>query len=299
MINHSFGSIDQLKSNLSATALGMMGSGWVWLVCDQTLNYVGFLASYGPGTVLVRSREQRHPAGLTNSPLRRKDFPILGETREDKSGRHPFPSAPRYSRPFPTSPSSGTTGRVPLAQPSSPNRTLMQSSLSLSPLSIAFHRQNISTPRFSQSPLPLPPLERLSKRNSTASFDPTKEETPEENATEPPPSEAASQVFKDMLRRPTLSGADFAGAPFGGWDTERWRGKDDDIFPLLCISVQEHAWMAGGYGVWGKEEYLRRYWSVVDWGKVSETFRHWGSLSVGGPTSPYPEPSQQLLDDVS
>jgi len=33
--------------------------------------------------------------------------------------------------------------------------------------------------------------------------------------------------------------------------------------------------MSAGLGVWGKEEYLRRFWSVVDWGNVSDVYRLW------------------------
>lgn len=45
------------------------------------------------------------------------------------------------------------------------------------------------------------------------------------------------------------------------------------IQPLFCLSIHEHAWMAAGYGVWGKEEYLKRFWSVLDWGKVDASFK--------------------------
>ncbi|KAI1793016.1 Manganese/iron superoxide dismutase [Ganoderma leucocontextum] len=44
------------------------------------------------------------------------------------------------------------------------------------------------------------------------------------------------------------------------------------LFPLLCVSVHEHAWVGAGYGVWGKEEYMRRFWSVVDWAKVVKVY---------------------------
>ncbi|KAF8342337.1 Manganese/iron superoxide dismutase [Cantharellus anzutake] len=44
--------------------------------------------------------------------------------------------------------------------------------------------------------------------------------------------------------------------------------------PLFCISLHEHAWMTD-YGLWGKEEYLKRFWNVLDWEKVSQTFDHW------------------------
>jgi Fe-Mn family superoxide dismutase len=36
--------------------------------------------------------------------------------------------------------------------------------------------------------------------------------------------------------------------------------------------VHEHAWLSAGYGIWGKEEYLKRFWTVLDWKKVSDAF---------------------------
>ena len=44
------------------------------------------------------------------------------------------------------------------------------------------------------------------------------------------------------------------------------------LFPLLCVSVHERAWVSAGYGVWGKEEYMKLFWSVVDWHKVNNVF---------------------------
>ncbi|KNZ71712.1 Putative 37S ribosomal protein S26A, mitochondrial [Termitomyces sp. J132] len=44
------------------------------------------------------------------------------------------------------------------------------------------------------------------------------------------------------------------------------------LFPLFCISVNEHAWMAAGYGVWGKEAWLKEFWTVLDWKKVSQAY---------------------------
>ncbi|KAG8904022.1 hypothetical protein FRB99_002364 [Tulasnella sp. 403] len=57
-INDAFGDLSQLKSTFSAAATGMFGSGWVWLVCDRS-GRLAVVATYGPGTVLVRSREHR------------------------------------------------------------------------------------------------------------------------------------------------------------------------------------------------------------------------------------------------
>lgn len=47
----------------------------------------------------------------------------------------------------------------------------------------------------------------------------------------------------------------------------------DVLYPLFCISLHEHAWMSAGYGVWGKEEWLKHFWPVLDWHKVSENYR--------------------------
>ncbi|KZT74522.1 manganese and iron superoxide dismutase [Daedalea quercina L-15889] len=41
--------------------------------------------------------------------------------------------------------------------------------------------------------------------------------------------------------------------------------------PLFCVSVHEHAWMLG-YGVWGKEEYMKRFWTVLDWAEVARRY---------------------------
>jgi superoxide dismutase, Fe-Mn family len=44
------------------------------------------------------------------------------------------------------------------------------------------------------------------------------------------------------------------------------------LYPLFCVSVHEHAWMAGGYGVWGKERYLERFWTCLDWEAVRDAY---------------------------
>lgn len=41
----------------------------------------------------------------------------------------------------------------------------------------------------------------------------------------------------------------------------------DRLTPLFCVSVHEHAWLQD-YGVWGKEEYLTRFWDSLHWGRV-------------------------------
>ncbi|KAI9453199.1 hypothetical protein BJY52DRAFT_1153344 [Lactarius psammicola] len=44
------------------------------------------------------------------------------------------------------------------------------------------------------------------------------------------------------------------------------------LYPLFCVSVHEHAWMAAGYGVWGMETYLDRFWTCLDWAAVRDAY---------------------------
>jgi Fe-Mn family superoxide dismutase len=46
----------------------------------------------------------------------------------------------------------------------------------------------------------------------------------------------------------------------------------ETLYPLFCVSVHEHAWMAAGYGVWGRETYLERFWSCLDWAAVRDSY---------------------------
>lgn len=43
------------------------------------------------------------------------------------------------------------------------------------------------------------------------------------------------------------------------------------IYPLFCVSVHEHCWLLD-HGIWGKEKYMKEFWSVVDWEQVVHRF---------------------------
>ncbi|KAF9027026.1 hypothetical protein BDZ89DRAFT_1015918 [Hymenopellis radicata] len=50
---------------------------------------------------------------------------------------------------------------------------------------------------------------------------------------------------------------------------------DDDhaaVWPLFCVPVHEHLWLTAGYGVWGQEKWMQKFWSVLDWEKVSARY---------------------------
>lgn len=48
---------------------------------------------------------------------------------------------------------------------------------------------------------------------------------------------------------------------------DRHESMGEELFPLLCVSVHERDWLPD-YGMWGKEEYLMRFWECVDWARV-------------------------------
>ncbi|KAG6849633.1 hypothetical protein H0H93_006756 [Arthromyces matolae] len=37
-----------------------------------------------------------------------------------------------------------------------------------------------------------------------------------------------------------------------------------ELYPLFCLPIYEHMWMSAGFGVWGKEEWLKEFWSCRD-----------------------------------
>lgn len=196
-----FGELSQLKSTFSAAAMGMINSGWVWLVCDET-GEMEIVATFGAGTLLVRSRQH----------LRTAEMPILGEPLES-----------RY------------LGQVAARPKASPNNQAYRSSSASSPT----------------SGLSAPSVDR------------------------PPPAHSRS-----MRSYAKANGNDTPGiynnvplTPSGQATTTQATSKSGVILtPLLCCSVYEHAWVGTGYGVWGKEEYLKRFWTVVNWDRVNVSY---------------------------
>ena len=79
-----------------------------------------------------------------------------------------------------------------------------------------------------------------------------------------------------------LYGRDVDGEAFDGdVPTADFDKIGTHLYPLFCLSVHEHAWLTAGYGVWGKEEYLKRFWTVLDWKKVSDAFNLFAPRRTG------------------
>ena len=86
-----------------------------------------------------------------------------------------------------------------------------------------------------------------------------------------------ANLWSDGLYAGTGAGADAGSANGGVLGTPDGSSSDLDslgrtLYPLFCVSVHEHAWMAAGYGVWGKEKYLERFWTCLDWAAVRDAY---------------------------
>jgi len=65
-IADQFGSLPQFKLAVSSAAMGMVSSGWVWVVKDEH-GRLGVVPTYGAGTVLVQQRRQCGPSDLVTA----------------------------------------------------------------------------------------------------------------------------------------------------------------------------------------------------------------------------------------
>jgi len=97
----------------------------------------------------------------------------------------------------------------------------------------------------------------------------------------PPPLAPKEQQARSMSSPNLFSPSTGKGRPSYLFTTNSFLHDDTRgvvLNPLLCISVNEHAWLSSGYGIWGKKEYLRRFWSAVDWEQVTKNFNYWRRL---------------------
>lgn len=194
MIREDFGSLEQLKSTVSAAAMGLSGSGWIWVAVDGRAT-MGVIPTFGAGTLLVRSRGRVLPSS----------DPILGESDSP-------------SKTYTTSPHQSTPS-------------------------------GLNTPQ----------------STATRGFH-------------------TSARVENMFggKAVGLYGRDIDGEAFEGEvPTADFDKVGTHLYPLFCLSVHEHAWLTAGYGIWGKEEYLKRFWTVLDWKKVSDTFELFALRRVG------------------
>ncbi|EIN10327.1 hypothetical protein PUNSTDRAFT_50985 [Punctularia strigosozonata HHB-11173 SS5] len=209
-----------------------MSSGYVWLVTDKT-GELGVLPTFAAGTMLVRAREQR--------------FYLNGASASFRS----MVETPDQS--FPTS---------------SEEKDADADDFNFE----GDRRQPTPTPT------PTPPFGTTTDTAPTSPTSGISHEAAPFNPSSPSRQFSTSAVARQsaMYSRPpsiysgVINPTDYLNNP----ETEKQEldSVGEDLFPLFCVSVNEHAWMAGGYGVWGQEEYLKRFWTVLDWAKVSQAY---------------------------
>lgn len=68
-------------------------------------------------------------------------------------------------------------------------------------------------------------------------------------------------------------------SPHGPQDSGDLTTLGEYIYPLFCISVHEHCWLFD-HGIWGKEKYLKEFWTVVDWNQVVKRFETFTTTSI-------------------
>ena len=197
-IRQDFGSLEQLKSTVSAAAMGMSSSGWIWVAVDGRAT-MGVIPTFGAGTLLVRSRGR---------VLQSVD-PVLGENYPTPEKPTPLPHQPTPPSPAPgshASPSTATRGFHTSARVESVYGGKAVGLYGLDPEGEAFEGE-----------VPMADFEKIGTH----------------------------------------------------------------LYPLFCLSVHEHCWLTAGYGIWGKEEYLKRFWTVLDWKKVSDAFHLFAPRRTG------------------
>lgn len=67
--------------------------------------------------------------------------------------------------------------------------------------------------------------------------------------------------------------------PHGPQDSRDLTTLGEYIYPLFCISVHEHCWLLD-HGIWGKEKYLKEFWTVVDWSQVIKRFETFTTTTI-------------------
>ncbi|KAF9268277.1 hypothetical protein L218DRAFT_893210 [Marasmius fiardii PR-910] len=245
-IRSQHGSLAQLKSTFSSAALGMFTSGFVWLVTDVSGN-IAVLPTFGPGTLLVRSRTYMAPTF---------DSELGHDMLQSMRGQMPSPDDP-YAKEF-----------VQEMQQYATETEAEDGSSTSTPPSTPTQKQPLP------GVLPSSPASGVSTSTSTSSSSPT--------GTQPPHTRGFHTSLITQLP-PLNPPNNYEPADIYHNNSTPTRGSKrtdlylmgEKLYPLLCVSVHEHAWMSAGFGVWGKEEWLKKFWSVVNWDKVSRNYQYY------------------------
>ncbi|KAI0296058.1 hypothetical protein B0F90DRAFT_1811359 [Multifurca ochricompacta] len=245
VIASQMGSLEDLKTYMTAAATGMLSnSGFVWLVTDA-LGRLGVIATYGAGTLLVDERKQAiAPDGTELGAIYQ-----AAQVGENGSVRHGQSSHPPSS-----SPTSG------IAHPSPPPHT--ETPL---PGTVRAFSTSTRTSKANNHANGGGVVRPVNVWSDTHSFTNTA-------STGAGASSGSGSVYGSGYGSGYGAGRRGGGGLFGASETPSLDTIGRTLYPLFCVSVNEHAWMAAGYGVWGKEKYLERFWTCLDWAAVRDAY---------------------------
>ncbi|KAK0206193.1 manganese superoxide dismutase [Desarmillaria ectypa] len=238
-ITDQYGSIAQLKSTFSAATLGMFSSGYIWLVTDSA-GRMAIIPTFGAGTLLVRSRQYKAPMDdLKDLDLRRDEL-VPGEPFYDEYVKEVDAEWDRLAK----------------------EDELTEEGAQLMTEAEQEELEDMYKPR---------PNEQSEAFAPVSTFKPPYKKPWQPGEREYHTSARTLAITDPSSRQsPNSFSEDFSDRLDPGKDDINNLG--DVLYPLFCVSVHEHAWMSAGYGVWGKEEWMKKFWSVLDWAKVSDTY---------------------------
>jgi len=238
-IREQHGTLAQLKSAVSAAAMGMFTNGNIWFVTDAAGN-TGVLPTFGPGTLLIRSRSYIGHASWYDT-LEQAIFTTPGEAHFDPS----LAVDPLDPNPKPTSTPPGASPQ----SPTSGVRGTLDGELPKGLRGLRFMHTSA--------------VRRQQKFNNEV-------EEVEDIIGE----EGRAYIDEDLSHQEAVADAvgELEQEPMEPMSKGQAINSGDVIYPLFCLPVYEHAWMAAGYGVWGKEEWLKKFWTVLDWQKISARY---------------------------
>ncbi|KAF8138125.1 hypothetical protein EV363DRAFT_1155598 [Boletus edulis] len=86
------------------------------------------------------------------------------------------------------------------------------------------------------------------------------------------------QIYKTRARS-VYDPVTTSPSPLSSQDAQDPTTLGEYIYPLFCISVHEHCWLLD-HGIWGKEKYLKEFWTVLDWNQVVKRFETFTTTAV-------------------
>ncbi|KAE8227944.1 hypothetical protein CF326_g7140 [Tilletia indica] len=280
----SYQNLSSLKSAFSAAAMGMTSSGWVWLVRDAH-GKLGVVSTYGAGTLLVQARQQMGDAGALTSWIVDPNAESAAEGEQSpsaavgkgKAGAGGVTAAAGQDvSAVQRDNVGGAMGGGVIAPSTAPAPAMTESK--------AGEGKDDTTANRVVPPASGSSVSPAAKGNmggtigggiGVRSFSTT--------SSNPGPmlDDLAGTLGKFVNSGSSANQGGYgAASPNGqGFRRSTMRRSLDEyeadagtkLYPLLCVSVHEHAWMAD-YGLWGKEEYLRQFWECVDWSVVDHLY---------------------------